>query len=177
MVELLIVIVVVAVLTSIALPSLTQLQTSNRMVARINKLSVAMHVARNEALKRGADVAICAASADSDGTVNCDGDAAWSEGWLVYPAAAPAEKILVFNGFSGHDRIRSLNGNAVFTFNRYGFSNRTDTLVLCPKDRNQHQARALWLERSGRVRLAEDNDDDGIVEDIDNDNITCPEEE
>ncbi len=174
--ELLIVLAVFAVLTSIAVPSLSALQTNNRMVARINVLSVALHTARNEALKRGEAVSICKARADADGHLACDADARWDQGWIIFPASDATAKIRGFNGFSGNDQLRSIGDNARFTFNRYGFSNRQDTLVLCPGNGERTSARALLLERSGRVLLADDSDGNGVVEGLDGNDITCPSE-
>ena len=177
LVELLVALAVLIIITSVAIPSLSQLQTSNRQGVRINKLSVALHVARNEALKRGEPVEICKAKADDDGALSCDTDATWDQGWIIFPAASTSTKILAFNGFSGNASFRSLNDNDSITFNRYGFSNRSDTFILCPADGNNTNARALLLERSGQVLLATDSDGNGIVEDGDGNDINCSRED
>ena len=177
LVELLVALAVLVIITSVAIPNLRQLQTSNRQGARINKLSVALHVARNEALKRGQSVQICKARADDSGSLSCDADAAWNEGWIISPTADTSAKVMAFNGFSGSASLRSLNDSDSITFNRYGFSNRSDTFVLCPADGNNANARALLLERTGQVLLATDSDGNGIVEDRDGNDISCSSED
>jgi type IV fimbrial biogenesis protein FimT len=173
-VELLIVLAVAAVLSSVGLPALTRLSNSNHMVAEINQLAMALHLARNEALKRGANVEICTAREDNSGVVQCDDTAYWNDGWVVYPASTPGTRITVFNGFSSNDTLQSLGGFKTISFNRYGFSTQKDTLVLCPPDADEKRARALLLEPSGRVVAADYSGGDGIVDDIDGNNVTCP---
>jgi len=172
-VELLTVLAVAAVLVSVAMPSLSQLNANNRMVAEMNQLAGALRKARNEALKRGANVEICAARSTA-GIISCDNAAAWDEGWIIYPAATPSARIAVFGGFGGGDTLQSLDGNHQFTFNRYGFSGLKDTLVLCPPGADESVARALLLEPSGRVVAASDGDGNGVVDDIDGNDISCP---
>ena len=173
-VELLTVLAVTAVLTSIALPALSRMNASNRMVGEINQFASALRIARNEALKRGGNVEICAARVGTGGALACSNQAGWNEGWLVFPAATPDAPLAAFQGFSGNDTLRSLGGFKRFSFNRYGFSARKDTLVLCPPSADPHRARALLLEPSGRVLAAEDNDGSGIVDDIDGNDVSCP---
>ena len=174
LVELLTVLAVAAVLTSVAIPALSRMNANNRMVAEINQLASALRLARSEALKRGNNVEICAAKNRSNGTLACSNRANWNEGWLVFPAATPNVRLAVFHGLPGKDTLQSQSGFKRFSFNRYGFSTRKDTLVLCPPNADPRHARALLLEPSGRVLAAEDNDDSGIVDDIDGNDVTCP---
>ena len=173
-VELLTVLAVAAVLTSIAIPALNRVNVSNRMVGEVNQLAGALRIARNEALKHGGSVEICAARGSAGGVLACNDSADWSEGWLVFPVATPGAPLAAFHGFSGNDTLHSAGGFKRLYFNRYGFSSRKDTLVLCPPSADPHQARALLLEPSGRVLLAEDNDGSGIVDDIDGNDVSCP---
>ncbi len=173
-VELLITLVVAAVLASVAVPAFKQMGERNHMVYELNQFSAALRLARTEALKRGANVSICAARENATGAVQCTPDAAWHEGWVVYPSDFPAERIAVSRGFSGTNTLHSQAGLKTISFNRYGFSIQKDTLVLCPANGNLHNARALLLERSGRTLVAEDIDGNSIVNGVDGTDIQCP---
>ncbi len=174
LVELLIVLAVTAILGSVALPALTRINTTNQMVTEINQLAAALRLARTEALKRGADVTICTASRDDSGTIGCDDTAHWHDGWVIHPAATPSERLAVFGGLSSGDSLQSLDETRRITFNRYGFSIHKETLVLCPPDGDPRKARALLLERAGRIVAAQDDDGSGIVDAIDGSDVRCP---
>ncbi len=81
LVELLITIVVVSVLLATAIPSFMQFVKNNRVTGQSNSFVVSTHMARNEAVKRGAGTTLCAANADMDG---CSGSNDWSTGWIVF---------------------------------------------------------------------------------------------
>lgn len=75
--ELIITILVLAVFTTLAVPSMRSFIQNNRASTQANELVTALQLARSEALKRGMPVSVCAST---DGLV-CGGS--WSEGWLV----------------------------------------------------------------------------------------------
>lgn len=78
--ELLILIAVLAILLSVALPSFFSAIQNSRMTAQANDLVTAFQLARSEALKRKVPISICAADT-SAATPSCGSD--WSEGWMV----------------------------------------------------------------------------------------------
>lgn len=78
--ELLILVAVMAILLSVAVPSFFSAIQNSRMTAQANDLVTAFQLARSEALKRNVPISICA-SDTSAATPTCGSD--WSEGWLV----------------------------------------------------------------------------------------------
>ena len=79
LVELLITIVVVSILLATAVPSFMQAIKNNRVAGQANSFVVSTHMARNEAVKRGASTTMCAANT----TMNaCDTN--WSTGWIIF---------------------------------------------------------------------------------------------
>lgn len=72
MIELLITIAIVGIVTAMGVPSFNQTITNNRLTTHTNDLVTAINIARSEAIKRGARVA-----------VNRTG-AQWETGWIVY---------------------------------------------------------------------------------------------
>jgi type IV fimbrial biogenesis protein FimT len=82
LVELLITMVVVSILLATAIPSFMQFIKNNRVTGQANSFVVSTHMARNEAVKRGAGTTLCAANADMSGCSNDPND--WSTGWIVF---------------------------------------------------------------------------------------------
>lgn len=78
LIELLLVVTVLGILAGIAVPSMNQFIESGRLSALTNDIAADLSLARNEAIKRNASVAICGASGSACGSVN------WgTSGWLV----------------------------------------------------------------------------------------------
>lgn len=84
--ELLVTMAIAAILLAIAVPSLTTFLQNNRQDSEADSLISSLAYARSEAVKRGANVEVCA-SADG---ATCSGSTSWSTGWIVEtPAATP----------------------------------------------------------------------------------------
>jgi type IV fimbrial biogenesis protein FimT len=77
--ELLITLAVAGISLSVAVPSFTTVVNNNRRATGINRFVTTMHIARSEAITRGARVRICPSS---DGT-SCAG-VPWNKGWLAF---------------------------------------------------------------------------------------------
>lgn len=71
---------IIAVLTSIALPSFTNMMAGNRLASSGNQMLAAVMQARAESFKRGKQIVMCKSS---NATV-CNNAAAWSDGWIVF---------------------------------------------------------------------------------------------
>jgi type IV fimbrial biogenesis protein FimT len=80
--ETLIVVALVAIVASIAIPNLGQFVRSNRMTAAANDMLAAVYQARSEAIKRRAWTVLCASTDPSAATPACSGDPA--QGWFVF---------------------------------------------------------------------------------------------
>jgi type IV fimbrial biogenesis protein FimT len=82
MMELLMVIVIVAVLASIAIPSFRYVTNSNRIATEVNGLLGDLQFARSQAVKEGQTVTVCA-SAGPNYTA-CSNNSNWAAGWIVF---------------------------------------------------------------------------------------------
>ena len=91
LIELLIVMVVAAILASIAAPSMTEFIASQRAKSVATNLHLALTVARSEATKRNADVSMVA---------NTGG---WKNGWLIYPTATTTNTIQSYDAAKNVD--------------------------------------------------------------------------
>ena len=92
-VELMITLLVAAVILGVGVPNFQEFVANNRMAAAANDLVSSLHLARTEAVKRRANVTLCA-SADWDnfGASSCNAGGRLADGWILFvdcSAAAP----------------------------------------------------------------------------------------
>ena len=81
LIEVLVTIVVVSILLAAGVPSFMDFIKNNRLSAQANSLVAAVQVTRNEAVKRGTGMVICAKDPDN---VACSGDNNWTNGWIMF---------------------------------------------------------------------------------------------
>ena len=128
LVELLMVILIVAILAAVGVPSFKYVTTSNRMAYEVNLLLGDMQFARSEAIKEGLPVTVCISTGGTQcvGTGNVD----WENGWIVFldmnadKSVDAGDTILrVQPGFTSTDKF--IASAATFwsaTFNRLGYA-------------------------------------------------------
>lgn len=146
-IELLVGVAVLAILTTLAVPSFHQFILNNRLAAQANEMVGAFQFARSEALKRGLTVQVCSSS---DGA-GCNGN--WHEGWVAIadPGGTDEEVLRVWP--TPGDDFDFTPDNGTVSFERSGFSSATSEqqfdLMLdgCTID----SARTVRVERTGRV--------------------------
>lgn len=80
LVEMLVVAGLVAILLSVAVPSMTAMLNTQKSVALGNSFLSSLNLARNEAIKRNARAVLCK-SADG---LSCTTSGAWQQGWIVF---------------------------------------------------------------------------------------------
>ena len=149
MMELLIAIAVLAILTTLAVPSFTQFIQNNRLAAQANEMVAAFQFARSEALKRDLSVRACA----SDDGASCSG--AWTDGWIVIadPGGSNEEVLRVWPAPEDGFQITATPSSSYIEFKPTGASagsvEQEFRLELsgCTND----SARDVFVERTGRV--------------------------
>jgi len=80
LVELMIVIVVLAVLATVAIPNLRQILQKSQVKDASGGLTAALMLARSEAVSQARSILVCITSSTSCSTDNGDG---WEDGWIV----------------------------------------------------------------------------------------------
>lgn len=143
LVELLVVIIVLAVLTAIAVPNFSRLLEDNRQESLRNLLIAQISQARTNAITHNRQHLLCGSS---DG-MTCNGD--WSSYWLImamgkqpsllHQQAAPAKNVC-WNGFGGNSIRFHPNGTSPTSNGRFS---------ICRTSGPHWQ---LILNRQGRVR-------------------------
>ena len=90
-VEIMIVLVIVGILATIAIPSFRNLIITSKISAATSTLHNALMLARFEAIKRGRPVTICRSSNPDDvspscaaGAINPESHLGWAEGWIIF---------------------------------------------------------------------------------------------
>ena len=124
LIELMIVLVIVGVLLTIALPSFSNLRLSTKLKSYATELVTSAYLARSEAIKRNTTVKLCVAN--SDGTACGTGD--WAQGWIVI--ADPNEVIKYQQALTTGYTFTGTGGDEL-TFFPSGVASTASVMSLC----------------------------------------------
>lgn len=152
-------IAVAAILVGIAVPSLTTFIQNSRQASEADSLINSLDYARSEAVKRDANVEVCAAVNGA-----CSGSTAWDTGWVVETTGAGPTVLEVTPQLgAGNTLSANFNGASVtqVTFQPNGFVSAaagagvytTTYFTLCDK-RGAHYARDVEVSAIGAVEAS-----------------------
>lgn len=184
LVELMVTVVVAAILLAVGVPSFRELIQNNRLATATNEVVATLHLARSEAVKGNARVTVCKSA---NGT-SCVTSGNWSQGWLVFtdPNSNAAydsgtETLLRVQGKISGDVSVTGDGSLAdyVSYVGSGQSKLTDGalqsgIILICDARGDKAARAVLGSGVGHIRLGNDSNGDGIVEDASGTNLSCP---
>ena len=147
---------VLAVLVSVAMPSLRDLLQRQRITAAANELVASVNLARQNAVFQR-EITLMCPSIDGAG---CSGNNRWDRGWIVFRdpdrnrAADRPEDILRVAG-SVDGLIMDSAGRTLIRYRPSGFATGTNlTIKLCDPE-NSANARAVVVSNPGRPRTGE----------------------
>lgn len=83
LIELVVVVVVIGILAALAIPNMSQVIETNRLITHGNDLLADISVARSEAIKQSKQTGICTLVAGSS-PPSCNTTANWGTGWIVF---------------------------------------------------------------------------------------------
>jgi len=153
--ELVIVVAVVAIIMTIAIPSMSTFNKNDRLTTNINKLIGQLAYARSEAVKLSQRVVICTSS----DFASCSGSSDWEDGWIMFIDATPngavdgTETVLrVEQPLGGNQTLTPSTFTSQVTYDNRGFSTSTGSFLLCD-DRNGDFGKTINISNTGRVRL------------------------
>lgn len=159
LIELLTVVAIVAILSTVAVPSFASLIASTRMTSSLNLLMTHVFYARSEAIKRQQKVVLCPTL---DGQ-QCADEASWQHGILLFVDHNNNARLDENDELIRHevpdlsDRLRIFTSAARkrVTFYADGSSPGSNlTMTFC--DMNAHsEPKALMLSNTGRPRIAD----------------------
>lgn len=170
LVELMVTLAVAIILLAVGMPLFSGVAANNRAVAEANMFIAGFKLARSEAVKRAAEVSVCAIDDPAATPLTCSADNAdWANGLLVFTDSGVAGSV------DGSDvRLKSFvnptAGSAVTattTFIRYraqgevgggltanaACSSSGTCLELSRGNTTGSQVRCLHINQSGQVRL------------------------
>ena len=142
--EMMVTLIIAAILTSIAVPSFTNLIRRNQITTYANEFATSVNLARSEAIKRGRSISI---------TSNNGTD--WTQGWNVN-IVATGELLRTAPALTGDNTFTSGANNTV-TFNGRGFTTlgAEENWSLC--NANVVAGRRIRIEVTGRISITEIN--------------------
>lgn len=177
LIELSIALSVVVILTSIGMPSYNDLMQRQQMSTDINRWYRAFNVARHTAIINSSIVTLCPSS---DG-LKCS--SSWEQGALIFvddnknhQKDINEQLIQVIDRSPNDHKVtwRAFQKRNYLQFQSNGFTwAQNGTLRVCNKDPSLKYNRAIIVTRSGRLRLSEDLNADGIEDDASGKSITC----
>lgn len=114
LVELMVTLAVVGILAAVAVPAMTSLIAGNRLAGASSELASSLQLARSEAIRRNAQVTICA----SNNGTTCAASTDWSS-WIVTgrdnaAAAGAANDVILAHATPGAMRVTGPSAGIVF---------------------------------------------------------------
>lgn len=160
--ELLVVLTLVAILQTLAVPAMSAVVDAVRLASTTQSLFTSLQLARNEAIKRNARVVLC----KSDTGQRCVLSGGWEQGWIVFHdlnnnAQVDAGESILQRESALSGMLR-LTGNAqVASYASYtptGSTSMTSgafqagTFTVCRQSAGRTEARQIVISSAGRVR-------------------------
>lgn len=162
LIEVLVVLAMVVVMQTLAVPAMSTVVDSVRLGSVTQSFHASLHLTRSEAIKRNARVVMC----KSDNGTSCAKAGGWEQGWLVFHdannnAAVDAGENILLREQALADSTR-LTGNAlVASYVSYtplgqtsltGGAFQAGTLTVCRASEARAQARQIVISTTGRAR-------------------------
>lgn len=142
LIELMIVIVILGILSTVGVPSFVNMIKDSRLSAQTSAVVGTFSFARSEAIKRNATV--CVVSDDSG----------WASGWEVRADCSGTPEVLrVFDPLEGGNTLTCKDDCAQVDFNGSGITS-SEELTLCD-DRNE--GRKFSLRITGNLKIDREN--------------------
>lgn len=153
--ELLAAFAVLAVVLTLAVPSVHGLLLEARMAGSVNSLVHAIHLARQAAHQDLRDVVVCRSISGS----SCAPTGDWSSGWLAFvnrdgddpPVVDPGEPVL--HATQRQDLTSIASNRLAYVLRPFPLRATNGTLVFCD-ERGARGARAIILSYTGRPRVS-----------------------
>ncbi len=164
LIELMVVVAVLAITLSIAVPGMQRTVSNTRLRAEASRLLSALNLARSEAIARNDLVSVCPSSFGSDGIARCS--RSYADGWIVFNnrdkdrvVDKDSEEIIrVFSGLpSGYsltNKAGTIDAYEVISYYPDGSSRKNRTLMICPAAGRSVPSWSVVMNLVGRPRMA-----------------------
>ena len=140
LVELMVIVALVAITATIAVPSFTNFIKKNELQAAANDVTRLLQYARNEAVNTRSPVAVNKDSSKHE--------------WVVSVGSGERRVVLRVLSYNPAkiDFSTDLSSNQL-TFNPYGAANKTSKISIC-REKDNETGYLLEVKRSGRIQLS-----------------------
>lgn len=164
LIELMMVVAVLAVTLSIAIPGMQRTISNTRLRTESSRLLSALTLARSEAIGRNDLVSVCPSSFGADGIARCSRN--YADGWIVFSNRNKDrvvdkdsdEIIRVFSGLpSGYsltNKAGTIDAHELISYYPDGSSRKNRTLMICPMNGQSVPSWSVVLNMVGRPRIA-----------------------
>ena len=175
LIELMVAIAVVAILSTIALPSMSTFLVQMRVDNEISELQRLLLTARNTAINTGKNTTVCPLSGsactnnwagDISVFTNSDNALATNNSFV-----APDELVKVKESVKSGDKLQYSQNSVIYTPEGRLLTTSAN-FSFCPKDKAD-LSRGISISASGRSYTSSDTDSDGKDEDRSGSEITC----
>ncbi len=151
LIELMVVLAILAITLSLALPGFSALTLSTNLKSYANELVASVYTARGEAIKRNITVKLCT-SADG---ISCASTGSWEQGWIVidFNNIVIQHRQALAPGF----RINSSGGREI-TFGPSGASSSQSVMTVCRKTPTVgDREKIVTISATGRPKVTDDD--------------------
>lgn len=155
LIEQIMVLAIIAVLTSVAIPNLRTMLTRNQVQVAQTDFMASLQNARANAAYTGVRTLVC----PSPDGVSCRDDNQWGQGWLLGPDTDHDDQpdngpLHVGRGYHDKVSIRSSSGRHIVRFHPDGSAGGSNlTVVFCDRT-GETPALTVVVSNSGRIRGA-----------------------
>ena len=147
LVEMMVVISIMGILAAVALPSFNETILTTKLRTYTNALYSSVNLARNEAIKRNAQITLCV-SADG---ASCSGGG-WQQGWIIL---AGTNVLFHQQALSNDYKITESSGLTSLTFQPTGVGATQATLTTCRATPSAgSQERVLAISATGKPSIS-----------------------
>lgn len=177
LVDALVALAIGSILLGIAIPSFQQLWAKHQSRVVMMELAHLINFARITSVSKGQTVALCPISDNQE----CGSD--WAQGAMVFVDPNRNGKkeendtvLRVLDEFPDGIQLtwRSFGGKSTLRFSPTGSTFLGNgTFNYCPADGDAQYANQIVVNYTGRLRFAQDSNDDGFKENSEGDNLTC----
>lgn len=153
LIELLVLMAIIAILATIAVPNFSATIKGDRDISQINTLLDGLTLARSEAIHNGNNVTICPGNSNACSAAN------WANGWIVFydtlPPGATTSTIRVFPRLSGNNTLTTAPAATTITFQSSGQTTlATGVMFTLCDTRGRDYGRSINLTITGSAETA-----------------------